>query len=335
MSRSATLLVFCLALLQLHATAPLLTLENALLPSPAGVGASGPEFVTDKERLLLSWTEPSSNNALTRHFAYFDPQTRSWEKSPATEVARATALHQQNERGEITVSFGGRVAKAWFVLDKKDPRVLLSTSSDAGQQFLLPVRIEDSRPIGNPDLVLLSDGSVYVSWPEHYNQDETALWVRRVSPGGSLSVPVLLAVLPAGRPSPQLALVKDFDTKPAQLLVTYTVGKGDTSQIVTRLLTVDFATDARRTNPCLTCPDADEGARGYALKGRIVALSRENSTLTVQHSQLIGVLPATSTEFKVDPAVLKTAAVGNELFARIEKRGADWWLFSARLIVQP
>jgi hypothetical protein len=222
----------------------------------------------------------------------------------------------------------------WFIDDKKDPRVLLSVSPDAGVHFLLPQRIEDARPVGSPDLVLLSDGTVFASWLEHYNKDETAIWLRRISPGGELSVPVLLATLPRDRTAPRLALVKDYDATPAQFLLAYTLGEGETAQIVTRLLTIPRPATTSSANPC-NCPTDDETARGYALKGRVASLSSERGTIVVQHEEIIGVLPAETTEFKTDQATLKSAATGNEIFAHIERRGTEWWLFSARLIVRP
>jgi hypothetical protein len=236
--------------------------------------------------------------------------------------------------GPVTVRNGGRLATVWFVADKNDPRILLSVSPDAGAHFLMPQRIEDSRPIGAPDIVLLADGTVFASWPEHYNKDETAIWLRRVSPGGDLSVPVLLTTLPTDHAISRLVSVKDYDATAAQLLLTYTLGGSDTSQIVTRLLTIPFPGTTPTANPC-NCPTDDEAARGYALKGRIVALSQERGTLTVQHDEIPGVLKAATTEFKTDPFVLKLAAPGNDAFARIELRGTEWWLFSARLIARP
>ncbi|MFT3868128.1 MAG: hypothetical protein QM715_06475 [Nibricoccus sp.] len=198
----------------------------------------------------------------------------------------------------------------------------------------MPLRIEDGRPSGDPDLVLLADGTVFVSWPEHYNQNETALWLRRISPGGALSVPVLLTVFPEGQPGQRLALVKDFDDKPAQLLLAYAVGQGDTSQILTRLLTIDFATTANRHNPCSNCPDPEDSARGYALRGRVVSISSTGNTLVAKHGGIGEILPAGETEFKIDPVTFKDATPGGEFFARIEKRGGVWWLFSASWVVR-
>jgi len=334
MQRLVALLVFYLVLAPLRAASPLLTLENELLPSPAQVGASKLLCVAHINGLLsLAWTITEHDSSQTIWSSTYDAKKKAWEA--AIKGRAYVEEHRSSPADSVTViaQNSGRMAKAWFEADEKDPRILVSTSPNAGEQFLMPVRVEDTRPIGAPDLVLLADGTVFVSWPEHYNQNETALWLRRISPGGSLSVPVLLAVLPAGQPAQRLALVKDYDTSPAQLLIAYTLGESETSQIVTRLLTI--APSVAAANPCQTCPDPDEATRGHALRGRVVTFSAAHGTLTVNHGAIPDILPSGTTEFKVDPSILKQAAIDNEVFARIEKRDATWWLFAARLIVRP
>jgi len=335
MKRLAAFLAFSFTLTSLPAASPLLMLDNVQLPSPAGVGAQAPQFVgSGSGQITLSWIEPDPSNVPALHFAQLDPQTHAWAKAIAVGPATANQANALTCTAPVTVSNAGRLASAWFVDDKKDPRVLLSVSPDAGAHFLMPQRIEDARPVGSPDLVLLGDGTVFASWLEHYNENETAIWLRRISPGGELSVPVLLATLASDHALPRLALVKDYDATPAQLLLAYTLGDGETAQIVTRLLTIPLPATTSSANPC-NCPTNDETARGYALKGRIVSLSLERSVIVVQHEEIPGVLPAATTEFKTDPAILKSAASGNEVFARVERRGTEWWLFSARLIVRP
>lgn len=331
MSRLAALLIFRLALVPLQAASPVLTLQNELLPSPAPVGAHAPQFMLNNERLLLTWkTTGNQNNPA----AIFNQVARRWENVATSVCTNSTPVQQQTIACEFVVNKAERSAKVWFDYNPKDPSIQLSFKPGPQEYFLMPVRVENDRPNGAPDLVLLADGTVFVSWPEHYSQNETALWLRRVSPGGLLSVPVLLAVIPECQPNLHLALVKDFDDKPAQLLLAYTIGQGETSQIATRLLTIDPATDAAHRNPCVTCPDPDESARGYALRGHVVSFSTEKSTLTLQHSEIAGVLPAGKTTFKVDPALLESSAPSKELFARVEKRANDWWLFAASWVVR-
>lgn len=331
MQRFVAFLVLCLVLAPLRAASPLLTLENKLLPSPAGVGACNPHFVVAADQTVsLAWLEPAPDHTLSARSARYDLGTGTWTNP---ELDRTSAARKSQKKEPVTVSKSGRMAKAWFEADRNDPRILVSTSPNAGEQFLMPVRVEDTQPTGAPDLVLLNDGTVFVSWPEHYNQNEVALWLRRISPGGSLSVPVLLAVLPAGQPKPKLELVKDYDATPAQLLIAYSLGEEEAAQIITRLLTI--APPVATANPCQTCPDPDEATRGHALRGRVITFSTAHNTLTVSHGEIVGVLPSGTTEFKVDPATLKQVAANNEVFARIEKRDDEWWLFATRLLIQP
>ncbi len=334
MKRLAAFFAFCLTLALLIAEPLQLTLDNALLPSPAGVGAHSPHLVaTGTGQVLLSWIEPGPDDTAALYFAQFDPKTHAWAKPSLIGPANAIPAPSGNLNEPATTSNAGRLATAWFVADKKDPRVLLSTSPDAGQHFLMPQRIEDAQPIGAPALALLADGTVFVAWPEQANPHQTALWLRRISPGGNLSVPVRLATLPAAT-QPSLALIKDYDTTPAQLLLVYPLGDAGVSQIITRLLTLPRPETAKTANPC-NCPTGDEAARGHALKGRIISFAPERGTLRVKHEDVAGVLPAATTEFRIDPATQNLATTGNELFARIEKRDNTWWLFDARLIVRP
>ncbi len=334
MARLAAFSIFCLTFAALPAASPLLTLENAQLPSPASVGSHTPQFVAAANgRILLSWIQPGPDNTPALHFAQFNSPTRTWSEPILAGPTSPTPPAQLTKNAPpVSVCNGGRMATAWFVADQRDPRILLSLSPDGGAHFLMPLPVEDLRPNGAPDLVLLADGTVFVSWPEHSDNNETAIWLRRISPGGELSVPVLLATLPTDHASPRLALVKDYDSTPAQLLLAYCLGNGDVSQVVTRLLTISLPASAS-AKPC-NCP-GDEAGRGYALKGRVISLNVASETLVVQHDEIPGVLPAATTEFKTDPSLLKSAATGNEVYARIEQREGQWWLFGARLIMRP
>jgi hypothetical protein len=333
MKRLVAFAAFFFTLSSLHAATPLLTLNNEQIPSPAGVGAQNPQLVVAGGRVVLSWIQPGADNTPVLHFARLDPQKRAWSDPSVVGPATSNLDSAPVAAGPVTVSKAGRIATVWFVSDKNDPRVLMSVSSDAGTSFLMPLRIEDTRPVGAADLVLLADGTVFVSWLERYNKTETAIWLRRISPGGNLSVPVLLATLSSEHVVPRLALVKDYDATPAQLLLAYAVGEADASQVITRLLTIPLPNNAA-ADPC-NCPTGDEAARGYALKGRIVSIVAAHNALVVQHDEIDGVLPAAATEFRTDLPTLKLVTTGNEIFGRIERRGDDWWLFAVRLIVRP
>ena len=334
MKRIAAFLIFHLSLAALHAASPLLIIDNVQLSSPASVGAHTPQFVTANGRVLLSFIQPGPDNLPAHLFARYDPQTRAWSDPvlACSTDTRQNSILGTNTESPKTVSNSGRIASVCFIADARDPRVLLSFSPDGGEHFLMPLHVEDSKPVGAPDLVLLADGTIFVSWLEQADNDEISIWFRRISSNGELSVPIVLANLPTHHTAPRLALIKDYDATSAQLLLAYTLGESDTSQIITRLLTIPIPS-AVAAKPC-NCP-GEEAARGYALKGRVISIIAARETLAIQHEEIPGVLAAGTTEFKTDPSLLKFATTGNEVYARIEKRDNQWWLFGARLIMRP
>ncbi|MFT3784242.1 MAG: hypothetical protein QM790_19720 [Nibricoccus sp.] len=332
MKRFVALLIFSFVALA-EAASPVLTLKNELVASPAPVGSNAPKLRLDSAgRVELSWQERDSDGPLQLRSALFLREKTAWSQSHS--VSESTRPEASSVESTTVRSHGANVAKAWFVPSSKEPQILLSTSSDGGHQFLMPVRVDDISPTGAPDLVVLQDGTVFITWPERAAENASTLWLRRISRGGTLSVPVLLATTNSTAPAPRLALLKDFDAEPAKLIVTYTAGTGEASQILTRLLTIDPPTNEARRNTCATCPDPDETARGYAIRGTIVSVSREGGTLAVRHSEIADILPAGTTRFKADAIVVNNAEPAQEFFGRIEKRGNEWWLFDLRWVVR-
>lgn len=327
-------LLFCACLLwfvPLFAASPALTLRNERVASPAPVGARQPEFSTDQQkRLCLSWKLASAAEQVSGSAA-FVTETVRWD-APAQPLV---PVHQACRTGEVLIRSAGRQAKAWFTATPS-ATVLLSVSPDAGSHFLQALVVDDGHPCGAPDAVLLTDGTALVVWPERQaNQDETTLWLRRVSPGGSLSVPVLLGNTRASAPSVTLGLLNDFGAANVRVLVAWESGEGEASQIEVHLLTLDPATDQPRKNPCSTCPDPDKEAAGYALRGIVKSISSNRQTVCLVHGDVPEVLAAGVTCFHVDATALGSATEGSELIGRVEKRGDDWWLFSPRLLLRP
>ena len=68
--------------------------------------------------------------------------------------------------GPALAADGARVALAWFSAPNEQARVQLAVSGDAGASFGAPVRVDDGRPLGRVDVVLLAGGDVVVSWLE-------------------------------------------------------------------------------------------------------------------------------------------------------------------------
>jgi hypothetical protein len=236
------------------------------------------------------------------------------------------------------VARGPHLAAAWFTA-AEGARVNVSTSDNAGAQWLIPNRVDDISPLGFPGLVLFDDGSVLVSWIEHTANGQVIL-LRRISARGSLSVPVQIARTVDGA-TPTLVRLKDGDTAPAQVLITTLnpppVSSAPGSQppaqsfITTRLITLPSATELAETDPC-NCDPRPEDVRGYAIRGRIVSIDASRGALQLEHAALLGVLPAGTTTVQAGPEVLREVRPGVTVLARIERTGPDWTIFNARLL---
>ncbi len=127
--------------------------------------------------------------------------------------------------GPQLASAGDRVGAAWFTGANDVQRVYASGSTDAGASFLIPQAIDLGHPLGRVDTLVLQDGSQWVTWIETAGGEaESGIYLRRVDAKGEVSPTVLLAALPQSRAAgfPRIALLKDYDTSPAQILVTFT-----------------------------------------------------------------------------------------------------------------
>lgn len=104
-----------------------------------------------------------------------------------------------------------RVAVAWFTAAGQTPRLKLAWSDDGGATFAAPVVIDEGSPVGWPDLVMLEDGSVLVSWLERRGQGVGEVLVRRVRPGQAAGTPLVVAQAVSGRATgvPHMARVGD------------------------------------------------------------------------------------------------------------------------------
>ena len=233
--------------------------------------------------------------------------------------------------GPALVARGPHIAAAWFTA-AGDARINVSVSGNAGFQWLAPNRVDDVAPLGRIGLVLLDDGSQLVSWVERV-QNEPVILLRRVSPRGAFSVPVMLARTVDGPPL-QLARVKDSATTPAQLLLAYLQPAANLATLTTRLITLPDAASLAEADPC-DCDPRPEDLRGYAVKGDIVAIDTVHGTLQLDHGDIPGVLKAATTTLKANPEVLRTLQPGQTLLARIEHIGPDWTLFNVHILASP
>lgn len=263
-----------------------------------------------------------------------------WAEDRVLNDDRWRVAESPGEGPRLAVA-GGRIAAAWFTGADYQARVQISTSSDAGLRFLMPLTLDFGRPLGFPAVTLLHDGAVVALWREDVSSERNArpggLWLRRASPAYSFDPPVLLAAA-AARPlvgSPRIAIVRDFagGDGVAELLVAYTT-RGEGSRVHTLLVTVPEGALLAAAAECGCAPTADE-ALGYPLRGAFTALDPARDEVTVKHGQLPGLLPDGPTVFKVAPGVFASAQVGRDFLGRVELQEGRWRLFNIRLLVAP
>ena len=263
-------------------------------------------------------------------------QGNKWE-APRGISADDWRIHGCPVNGPKLNSAGGRVAAVWFTAADDQPRVLASVSPDAGARWLMPQRLDLGDPLGRVDTVLLNDGSRLVTWLEAAGEKEAGIYLRRISAADEIGPPVLLASSTAARASgfPRLALVKDYDTTPAQLLLAYTQDS-EPSAVQTLRLTLPTLSELVGRKPCLPCDEDDAKAvRGYAMKGVVSQVQAGRELIWVRIEEIPGVMRATSLGCRAEPALFEQLSPGQPVLGRIEKRGRDWWLFNVKLLGEP
>ncbi|MGB7445183.1 MAG: hypothetical protein WA919_29270 [Coleofasciculaceae cyanobacterium] len=125
------------------------------------------------------------------------------------------------------------VVVAWFSAASDMPHVRLARSTDAGKSFQTPVTIDDVRPVGHVDVVLLDTGDALISWLRGGEQDGQ-LAVRLVNPDGAIGPIVNIANVSASRATgfPQLINAKEA------VLVAWTDRSSSQSTVRTALIDV-------------------------------------------------------------------------------------------------
>ena len=90
--------------------------------------------------------------------------------------------------GPMVAARGADVVVAWFTAARDEPRVYIAFSSDSGDTFSPPIRVDDGDPGGRVAVVLLDSGDAVVSWLER-RQAGGEILMRRVS-GAGLAGPI-------------------------------------------------------------------------------------------------------------------------------------------------
>lgn len=101
----------------------------------------------------------------TRDIAYVVKKDGSWTK-PAAVSADGWKIAGCPVNGPQIDAIGDRAVTAWFTSGGEKARAYVAFSSDGGATFGRPVQIDDGKPVGRLDVVLLDRETALVSWLE-------------------------------------------------------------------------------------------------------------------------------------------------------------------------
>ncbi|HET9315567.1 MAG TPA: sialidase family protein [Vicinamibacteria bacterium] len=112
--------------------------------------------------------------------------------------------------GPAIAAAGKGVAVAWFTAPNEKSAVMVAFSTDSGATFAAPVVVDDGRPLGRVDVVMLAEDVALVSWLEQV-ENRARLRVRRVSSRGAPAEPFTVAESSGARSSgfPRMARAGD------------------------------------------------------------------------------------------------------------------------------
>jgi hypothetical protein len=231
------------------------------------------------------------------------------------------------------------VCAAWFTAADDEPRILLSSSPDAGQRWTSAVRADLGHARGSPSLLLLDDGSKLVSWFEEQGDDESepaGLYLRRYSASGWSIRPALLVRETGNTPlsAPRLVLLRaGSDKSPAELAQAWI--ETSTGVRTLHLLRVRLPLPSVLAASDQDCNCSLASLPGFGIKGSILSLDMEKSRLRISHDPVPGILKAGELDVQTDAAAMGSVREGRQFIGRIERRGNEWHLLDLRVFAQP
>jgi hypothetical protein len=128
--------------------------------------------------------------------------------------------------GPSVAALGDTVAVAWFTGAQDTARVRLAMSTDGGETFGPPVRIDEGDPLGRVTVLLDDAAQPVVLWMERTTSDSSAVRVRRVSGSGELSPATTVTTVAGSRRSGFPRMLRNAN----ELLFAWTV-PGDTTRV--------------------------------------------------------------------------------------------------------
>jgi len=100
-----------------------------------------------------------------RDIAYVAKTASGWTR-PARVHADDWTINACPVNGPQIDAIGTRAVTAWFTAAQEQGRAFVAFSEDGGVSFGKPVQIDDGKPIGRVDVVLLDEETALVTWLE-------------------------------------------------------------------------------------------------------------------------------------------------------------------------
>ena len=117
-----------------------------------------------------------------RDIAYVTKTANGWTK-PARVNADDWKINACPVNGPQADAIGNRVVTAWFTAAQDKGRAYVAFSDDGGVTFAKAVQIDDGKPIGRLDVLLLDEATALVTWLEQ-TQAGGEIRARRVTRAG-------------------------------------------------------------------------------------------------------------------------------------------------------
>jgi hypothetical protein len=120
--------------------------------------------------------------------------------APQTVYEDQWQIHGCPVNGPVVRTSGSTVAVAWYTMIDTLPEVKLAFSTDHGDHFNPPIRIDMGNPLGRIDMAFSSNDEVLVSWLEQ-SDSATQIKMIPVKETGAIGDAIDIATTSASRSS--------------------------------------------------------------------------------------------------------------------------------------
>ena len=142
------------------------------------------------EGLLAAFRDRSPREIRDIYVSRLDTAAAGAEWTPGRPIhADNWMIEACPVNGPMLSARGRDVAAAWFTARNEMPQAFAAFSTDAGQTWSSPIRVDDVSTLGHVDIELLADGSAVVGWME-FSSQRSSFRLRRVERSGARSAAV-------------------------------------------------------------------------------------------------------------------------------------------------